>query len=100
MEIKKLEQNGTTVLALSGMLDSNTSADFQTAISELLNSDAKDVKLDLTNLEYISSQGLRLILSLQKGLMANGGKLVVSQLQPVVKEVFDITGFSNIFTVE
>ena len=100
MEIKKLEQDGAVVLSFSGMLDSSTSSQFQSQIDQILADGVKSVRLDLSELEYISSQGLRLILSLQKGLVAAGGTLVVTKLKPVVKEVFDITGFSEIFTVE
>jgi anti-anti-sigma factor len=49
---------------------------------------------------YTSSQGLRVFLLLQKSLMSRNGKMVLRKMNPRVKEVFDITGFSNIITIE
>jgi anti-anti-sigma factor len=51
-------------------------------------------------MEYTSSQGLRMFLMLQKSVMARGGSLVLKGMQPQVKEVFDITGFSSIINIQ
>ena len=59
----------------------------------------KDIDIDCTDLEYTSSQGLRAFLLLQKNVNAKGGQMVLRHMNPMVKEVFDITGFSNIITI-
>ena len=58
-----------------------------------------DITLDCKDMEYTSSQGLRMFLMLQKSVNARGGKLVMKDMKPQVKEVFDITGFSNIIKI-
>lgn len=87
-------------ICLNGMLDSSSAQDFQTVADEMLAGDAKDIVLDLSGMQYTSSQGLRIILSLQKGITAKNGKLTLKGVQPAVKEVFDMTGFSSILTIE
>lgn len=59
-----------------------------------------DIVLDCTGMEYTSSQGLRLFLMLQKTVSAKGGKMVMTNMKSQVKEVFDITGFSNIIKIQ
>jgi anti-anti-sigma factor len=61
--------------------------------------DKPDIDIDCAAMSYTSSQGLRLFLMLQKSVMARGGKMVMRNMNPQVKEVFDITGFSNIITI-
>ena len=58
-----------------------------------------DIEFDCTEMEYTSSQGLRMFLMLQKTVNSRKGKLVMKNMQPKVKEVFDITGFSNIINI-
>jgi serine/threonine-protein kinase RsbW len=58
-----------------------------------------DIELDCMDFTYISSSGLRLLLTLQKSVLARGGKLVIKNMKPEIKEVFDMTGFSKIFTI-
>ena len=58
-----------------------------------------DIVIDCEKMEYTSSQGLRMFLMLQKSVNAHSGKMVLVNMRPQVKEVFDITGFSNIITI-
>ena len=58
-----------------------------------------DIEVDCTNMEYTSSQGLRMFLMLQKSVGSKGGKLVLKNMKAQVKEVFDITGFSSIINI-
>ena len=58
-----------------------------------------DIEFDCTDMEYTSSQGLRLFLMLQKTVSSKGGMMVLRNMKPQVKEVFDITGFSNIIKI-
>lgn len=98
MEIKINEQQ----IRLEGMLDSNSAADFSMAVNEILA--GKDCNatwtIDMSALKYTSSQGLRLFLSLQKGLKANGGELILKSIRSSVREVFEITGLLSLFKIE
>ena len=88
-----------TLVTLNGRLDTTNVAQFQQDIDPLLKLDQPDIDIDCTDMEYTSSQGLRMFLILQKSVTANKGKMVMRNMKPQVKEVFDITGFSNIITI-
>jgi anti-sigma B factor antagonist len=96
MDITTRTHNDITVVAVAGQLDSNTSPEAQRAIDAILAGGAKKVVLDFTALDYISSAGLRVMLSAAKKL--NGG-LHLYGLNDTVREVFDISGFSTILPV-
>ena len=98
MEIKINHGNEMTI-ALAGRLDTVTSVDFQNAIN---NEEIKEnlVIVDAKELEYISSAGLRALLSLKKNLSGSGKELEVHNLNPVCQEVFKVTGFNNILTIK
>lgn len=95
--IKKIEQK--TCVVLDGRVDSTNADQFQRDIAPLMECDNLDIDIDCTNMTYTSSQGLRVFLLLQKSLMSRNGKMVLRNMNPRVKEVFDITGFSNIITI-
>ena len=95
--IKKIEQK--TCVVLDGRVDSTNADQFQKDIAPLMEGDNLDIDIDCTNMTYTSSQGLRVFLLLQKSVMARQGKMVMRNMDPRVKEVFDITGFSNIITI-
>ena len=95
IEIKKNVDE--TVLEIVGRLDTTTAP----ALDKTINEDIKDVKnlvLDLGGLEYISSAGLRVLLSAQKK-MQKIGSMKVANVKEEVMEVFEMTGFSSIFTI-
>ena len=58
------------------------------------------ITLDCTDMSYICSSGLRVFLQMHKDVTAAGGKLIIKGLQPLVKNVFNMTGFSNVFNIE
>lgn len=96
----KIEKNGEKTLAtLSGRLDTTNADIFQNDIAPLMADANPDIEFDCTDMEYTSSQGLRLFLMLQKSVTSKGGKMVMKNMKPQVKEVFDITGFSNIIKI-
>lgn len=98
MEIVK-KQNGTTLeLALSGRLDTTTAPQLEEALNGALN-DVEQLTLDFSGLEYVSSAGLRVLLATQK-VMSQKGKMVLTHVCSDIKEVFDITGFVDILTIE
>lgn len=97
MSLQIEKKNGTT-LALVGRLDTVTAPELEKAVAELL-PQADSLVLDLGSLEYISSAGLRVILKAYKALSAKGG-LKLTGVQEAVREVFDITGFSDFLDME
>ena len=98
MEIAHLgKEKGVTVIAVKGRIDSITSSEFDRTIEQWLNAGENSFILNLGELDYISSAGLRSILAMGKKLKAAKGSLKVVSLKGIVKEVFDIAGFSSIF---
>ena len=95
--INKLEQK--TYVVLDGRVDSTNADQFQKDVAPLMEGENLDIDIYCTNMTYTSSQGLRVFLLLQKSLMSRNGKMVLRNMNPRVKEVFDITGFSNIITI-
>ena len=87
------------VLKPEGRLDSNTISAAETEIFSWLEKGDTRVVLDLAQLDYISSSGLRLVLMLGKRLNLKGGKLALCGLKPQIREVFEISGFISILTV-
>lgn len=85
---------------LEGRVDTSNAAKFQEDIDSLMKADKPQIEMDCKDMEYTSSQGLRMFLMLQKTVNAHGGTLVLKNMRSQVKEVFDITGFSNIIKIE
>ena len=99
MDITIKTEGPKTFVTLSGRLDTTNADQFQADIQPLMTCPNPDIDIDCTGMTYTSSQGLRLFLLLQKSVMARGGKMVMLHMNPQVKEVFDITGFSNIIAI-
>jgi len=99
MNVTITKENDKTLVVLSGRLDTTNAAQFQQDIAPLMEGENPDIEIDCTDMEYTSSQGLRMFLLLQKSVMARKGTLVMKDMKPQVKEVFDITGFSNIIKI-
>lgn len=87
------------IIALQGQINSANAATVETEVLAVLQKGAKNVLLDMTELSYISSAGLRVVLVLAKRLKQAGGKLVIYGMQAHVREVFDISGFLAILNV-
>lgn len=99
MDVIISKDGDRTVAVVSGRIDTTNADKFQKAVNPLMEEKDIDLELDCTDLEYTSSQGLRIFLMLQKKVTANGGRMVMSNMHPQVKRVFDITGFSNIIRI-
>ena len=97
MKIKQKTTDANTIV-LSGRLDNSTAPELEKELDEILATASKLV-LDMENLEYISSAGLRVILKTQKALAKKEG-LKLIHVPDTVREVFDITGFTEFLTVE
>ena len=98
MEINKVVDNKKCTLQLSGRLDTLTSPQLEEALKEIPE-DIEDLELDLKDLEYVSSAGLRVFLNAQKSMM-NKGKMVLKNVSEEIMEVLDMTGFTQILTIE
>lgn len=99
MDITIKKEGAKTLAVLNGRLDTTNAEQFQKDITPLMEDPAPDFEIDCTDMEYTSSQGLRIFLMLQKSVSSKGGKMVMVNMRPQVKEVFDITGFSNIIKI-
>ena len=88
--------NTTAQLKVEGRLDTITAPDLDKRINEL---DAKEIVLNLENLEYISSAGLRVLLAAHKKFVRLNG-MKVTNVKPEVMEIFEMTGFADILTIE
>lgn len=99
MDIKISQQENKTMVVLNGRIDTSNADQFQQDVAPLMEGENPDIDIDCTDMSYTSSQGLRIFLMLQKSVKARGGKMVMRNMNPQVKEVFDITGFSNIITI-
>ncbi len=98
MEISKNLDNEKLVIALKGRLDTVTAPQLEAELAESLGG-VKELEIDMKELEYISSAGLRVLLAAQKQ-MNKQGTMVVKNVNETIHEVFDITGFLDILTVE
>ena len=99
MDVTISKEANKTIAILKGRLDTTNAGMFQQDIAELMQDEHPNIEFDCTDMEYTSSQGLRLFLMLQKRVNSKNGSLVLRHMRPQVKEVFDITGFSNIITI-
>jgi len=96
MEINRVNHEASVVVAVKGRLDAVSSPEFDRVLAGFLEEGDKNFVLDFGALDYISSAGLRSVLLAAKMLKAKGKRLSLAALKDVVKEVFDIAGFSAI----
>ena len=94
------EQDGKYTVALEGELDTAHAQEVEQAMQPLHEVSGKDITIDCTQLEYIASSGLRILLALLKSAKANGNKVVLKNLNDEIKEVFKMTGFIDLFDIE
>jgi anti-anti-sigma factor len=91
------EQDGKMVAMLAGSLDTAAAPETEKALSPLNDVAGKDIILDCTELEYISSAGLRIFLGILQNARGKGRHVYIKGINDSVRSVFTITGFSNIF---
>ena len=94
---KKTEDKNLT-LSLYGKLDTTTAPELEEVITNELTG-IENLVFDISSLEYISSAGLRVLLSAQK-IMTIQGSMVIKGVSEEIAEIFEVTGFNNIFTIE
>ena len=98
LNIDKTIENGKASFSLAGRLDTTTAPDFEKELKESLGG-VSELELDFAGLEYISSAGLRVLLSAQK-TMNKQGSMKLKNVNETIAEIFEVTGFSEILTVE
>lgn len=98
MTINKTLKGNDLTIALEGRLDTTTAPDLEKELKESLDG-VETLTMDLGDLAYISSAGLRVLLSAHKTMIAKGG-MKVTHVNEIVQEVFDVTGFADILTIE
>ena len=98
MTIEKKINNDAVTLIVSGRLDTQTAPELENELDIVL-SGLKELTFDFANLEYVSSAGLRVILKAQKAMNAQGS-MKLTGVNDSIMEVFDITGFLDILTIE
>ena len=96
MEIKTKAEGNKLTIAVSGRVDTVTAPELEAGLKF---GDAESVVIDLKDVPYMSSAGLRLLLTAHKTMLAKGGELQIANVQPSVREVLDITGFSDILNL-
>ena len=95
MKIEKALENGKLTVRPAGRIDTVTAPDFAAAVTL---DGVKEVVFDLADVDYISSAGLRVFLATHQKMTASGGRMTLTNVRPIVKEIFDIVGFSDVFT--
>ena len=98
MNIIKNQTDKSLNIALEGRLDTTTAPELEAELKQSIG-DSAELNLDFATLEYLSSAGLRVLLAAQK-IMNKQGKMVIRNVNDVISEVFEVTGFSDILTIE
>ena len=98
MEIIKTKHDAALTVNLKGRLDTTTAPELEAALKDSLDG-ITDLVLDFNGLEYVSSAGLRVLLATQK-TMNKQGSMVIRNVSDDIQEVFEITGFTDILTIE
>lgn len=100
MEVKIQKKATETIVFITGRVDTVTAPELERAIVHLFAETGITLVIDCVSLEYISSSGLRIILTAHKQVTAKGGKFVLRNLNREVGQVMNLTGFSRILTIE
>jgi anti-anti-sigma factor len=99
MEIHTRVENEIHVVDIVGNLDTNTSPDAENQLTKLMDQGVKKIVINFEKLDYISSSGLRVLLAASKRIKSEEGDIRICNLNEIVQEVFDISGFSTILKV-
>jgi anti-anti-sigma factor len=99
MDISQTKLNEAIVLKLEGRLDTNTASIFEEKLMGLIDDNENRIVVDFSQLDFISSSGLRVLLLAGKKLKTTNGKLGLCSLQSHIKEVFDVAGFTMLFSM-
>lgn len=100
MEVKTEKQGKVTTVRLIGRLDTPSAQEVSKAMDPVIADAAGTIVLDCSQLEYISSSGLRIFLTVRKASAVQGGKVIVKGMNNDIRNVFMMTGFLNLFEIE
>ena len=96
-----IQEHGNQIVAsFIGRLDTAAAVSTTEAVKPLLEAQNKEIILDCSQLEYISSSGLRIFLSIRKEAAANGSKVIVRSINADIRQVFMMTGFISLFEIQ
>ncbi len=98
MQLRKTQENGIVVLKVIGQLISATSSSLETEINNILETE-NNLILDFSELDFLASSGIRVILSAQKKIKNKNGSLVIRNVNDVVMEVFEMTGLRQFIDI-
>jgi anti-sigma B factor antagonist len=99
MAVNSARENGTLIARTDGRIDGANAREFQVALEDAIDPSDSTVILDMENLSYISSAGLRVILMTAKTLQKQNAKFAICSLSPAIREVFQISGFDRIIPI-
>jgi anti-sigma B factor antagonist len=99
MDISEDRKADAVILALSGKLDATTAKTFEDRILGVINSGTQRLVVDLSQLDYVSSSGLRVFILAAKRLQTVDGKIVLCSMKDHVRQVFDLAGFSSMLSI-
>ena len=99
MEITQKEENGIVSIAIKGRLDADSSQEAENVVKDALGEKTDRVLFDLGELEYLSSAGLRVLLSAAKEMRRRDGEIVLCSLNEFVKEIFEVSGFQSLIPI-
>jgi anti-anti-sigma factor len=100
MEFAQEEAGDVVIVKLAGRLDSSAAQPAEASFAQVLGSGTPHLAIDMSKLQYISSAGLRVLLVVAKKMQQAKGKVVLFGLDPHVREVFSISGFDKIFSIQ
>ena len=99
MDITQEKKDNVNVVNIKGRLDASTAGQLEEALAEFNDEERVRILVDCLELDYISSAGLRVLLAAAKEVKKQSGKICLSSLNPNVKQVFEISGFTSIFPI-
>jgi anti-sigma B factor antagonist len=99
MEIVQKEEDGIVFLKISGRLDADSSRDAEETVDSVLEKNTNRLLFDLSALDYLSSAGLRVLLSAAKAMKRRDGKMVLCCLNEFVREIFEVSGFEALIPI-
>lgn len=99
MKIDETKSGDVVVIEISGRLDTTNYQELETKLAGILDRKETNILLDIRKLEYVSSSGLRILLMYLKKIKALQGRLMLCSMSPEIREIFEISGFINIFEV-
>ncbi|MBL6950089.1 MAG: STAS domain-containing protein [Bacteroidales bacterium] len=99
MEITEKKNDKCTLIGIDGRLDTTNYSVLEKKLMELIDTGQSKLLVNLSGMDYVSSSGLRILLMALKRITVAKGKFALCSLQPNIKEIFEISGFTNIFEI-